>query len=117
MAKVRDKEPKTDAAVKTMQSKHKTHWILYIAIVALVIYVAITIVEQNVKIQNAKETLSLLDNKISIQKIELSELKSVADSAEKKDYDSVADYIEKVAREEMDYVKSGEVVYINIAGN
>ena len=37
--------------------------------------------------------------------------------AEKEDYDSVADYIERVAREEMDYVKSGEVVYINIAGN
>ena len=103
--------------IKTPKAKRKTHWILYIAVVALVIYVAITIVEQNVKIQNAKETLSHLDNKISIQKIELSELKSVADSAEKEDYDSVADYIERVAREEMDYVKSGEVVYINIAGN
>ncbi len=117
MAKERAKKDKAVSAVKTMTVKRKTHWVLYIAVVALIIYVAITIVEQNVKIQNAKETLSLLDNKISIQKIELSELKSVADSAEKKDYDSVADYIEKVAREEMDYVKSGEVVYINIAGN
>ncbi|MEE3404175.1 MAG: septum formation initiator family protein [Acutalibacteraceae bacterium] len=113
----KNKAQKANAAVKTQKSKRKTHWILYIAVVALVIYVAVTIVEQNVKIQNAKETLSHLDNKISIQKIELSELKSVADSAEKKDYDSVADYIEKIAREEMDYVKSGEVVYINIAGN
>ena len=117
MARINDKKGKVNEAVKTQTVRRKTHWMLYIAVVALVIYVAITIVEQNVKIQSAKEKLSTLDSKISIQKIELSELKTVADSAEKQDYDSVANYIERIAREKMDYVKSGEVVYINIAGN
>jgi cell division protein DivIC len=114
------KQKETDSPSKTVKAKKtikKTSILIYIFVVALVIYVAILIVDQNVKIRNAKETLSELKTKISIQNIELSELKSVADSVEKKDYDSVADYIEKIARENMDYVKSGEVVYINIAGN
>ena len=114
------KQKETDSPSKTVKAKKtikKTSILIYIFVVALVIYVAILIVDQNVKIRNAKETLSELKTKISIQNIELSELKSVADSVEKKDYDSVADYIEKIARENMHYVKSGEVVYINIAGN
>ncbi len=108
---------KKEKAVKTKRIKRKTNWILCIAVVAFIIYVAVTIVDQNVKIRKAKEELSDLDNRIKIQNIKLDEMKSVADAAEKNDLDSFSDYIEKIARENLDYVKSGEVVFINIAGN
>ncbi len=117
MAEKKEKTPKKRKAVRTKKARKKLNWVLYVAVVAFVLYIAVTIVDQNVKIRNAKEKLSELDNKISIQDIKLDELKNVADAAEKDDFDSFSDYIEKIAREEMDYVKSGEVVYINIAGD
>ena len=92
-------------------------WLIYVAVVAVVLYVAVYVVDQHQRIQVSRDQLSDLNNTISIQKIKLNELKGVADAAEKEDYDSFADYIERIAREQMDYVKSGEVVYINIAGN
>ncbi len=47
----------------------------------------------------------------------MEELKHFADAAENNDLDLLSDYIEKIARENLDYVKSGEVEFINIAGN
>ena len=104
-------------AVKTKRVKAKTNWILCIAVIALVIYVAVRIVDQNVRIQKAKEELSELDNYKTLQDIRMEELKHFADAAENNDLDLLSDYIEKIARENLDYVKSGEVVYINIAGD
>ena len=104
-------------AVKVKRFRKKTNWILYIAIVAFVIYIAVVIVDQNVKIKKGREELSKLDNEITLQTIKLDELKTAADAAEQEDFDSVSDYIERIARENLDYVKSGEVVFINIAGN
>lgn len=92
------------------------YWVIYVTLVAFVLFVAVKIVEQNVKIQSAREELSELNNTISIQNIKLGEQKKVADAAEKDDFDSLKDTIEKKARE-LDYVKNGEIVYINIAGD
>ena len=111
------KTEKKNKPVKTSKVRKKTNWILYIAVVAFVIYIAVTIVDQNVKIRKGREEISKLDNQVTIQGIKLDELKNVADAAEKEDFDSFSDYIERIARENLDYVKSGEVVYINIAGN
>lgn len=99
------------------KSRKKQNWILYIAVIAFSLYIVITIVNQQIQINNAKAELEELNNKISIQEIKNEELKQVADAVDNDDLDSFADYIEKIAREELDYVKSGEVVYINIAGD
>ncbi|MBQ9460814.1 MAG: septum formation initiator family protein [Clostridia bacterium] len=117
MAKKNSRSDKTKKPVRTKKSGSKVFWIIYVAIVAVVLYIAVYVVEQHQKIQISKDQLSELNNSISLQKIKLNELKNVADAAEKNDYDSFADYIERIAREQMDYVKSGEVVYINIAGD
>jgi len=116
MVKKRLETDKPSKSAKKGTSIKKTNILIYIFIVALVIYITVLLVDQNVKIQNARDTLSDLKTQKSMGDIELAELKTVADSAEKEDYDSIADYIAKMARE-MDYVKSGEVVYINTAGN
>ncbi len=109
-----EKSPKT---AKIRKPRKKLNWLLYIAVVAFVIYIAVTIVDQNVRIKNAKQELADLDDTISLQSIKIEELKGVADAVEKNDLDSYADYIERIAREDLGYVKNGEVVYINIAGD
>ncbi len=111
-----EKPKRTAKAEKPRRVRKKMNWILYIAVVALVIYIAVIIVDQNVKIQNAKEELSELDKSISLREIKLAELKDVANYAQEDNYDAFAAYIERKARE-LDYVKSGEIVYINIAGD
>ena len=88
-------------AVKTKRVKAKTNWILCIAVIALVIYVAVRIVDQNVRIQKAKEELSELDNYKTLQDIRMEELKHFADAAENNDLDLLSDYIEKIARENL----------------
>lgn len=99
------------------KSRKKCNWILYVAVIAFSLYIVVTIVDQQIQINNAKTELEELNNKISIQKIKNEELKQVADAVDSDDMDSFSDYIEKVAREDLDYVKNGEVVFINIAGD
>lgn len=113
----KQREEKKEKAVKTKRVRQKNNWVLYISLVALVIYIAVTIVDQNMRIIKAREELNSLDNEITLQHIKLDELKEVADAAEKNDLDSISEYIEKIAREILDYVKSDEVVFVNIAGN
>lgn len=105
------------ASVQTdKEPKKKTNWILWIASMALVISIAITIVNQNVKIRNAQAELEELNGIISLQEMKIDELKEVADAVEKENFDKYSDYIEKKARV-YGFTKDGEVVFINIAGD
>lgn len=101
----------------TKKTKKRRNWILIFALICFSLYVAVTIVDQQIKINNARTELSELNNTISIQKIKNTELKKVADAVDNDDLSSFSDYIERVAREDLDYVKNGEVVFVNIAGD
>ena len=48
---------------------------------------------------------------------DVEELKKVADAVEHNDEEAFSNYVEKIAREDLDYVKNGEVVFVNIAGD
>ena len=75
------------------------------------------IVDQQIKISNAKAELAQVDEIIFTQKQKNSELKKVSDAVEKNDDKAFSGYVEKIAREDLDYVKNGEVVFVNIAGD
>ena len=97
--------------------KKRRNWVLIIALIAFSLYVVVTIVDQQIRINNAKIELEELNKTISLQNIKNEELKRVADAVDSDDLGSFSDYIERVAREDLDYVKNGEVVFINIAGD
>ena len=101
---------------KEKKSRKKTNWIILIAGMAAIIYVAVTIVGQNIRIYNAKAELSVLQDKMSLEIMKAEELKKVADAVENDDFDQFDDYVEKQARLN-GFTKDGEVVYINIAGD
>lgn len=109
------KRPKKPAASGKI-TKKRTNWILWIAAMALVIYVIVTIADQNIRINNARAELAGLNEKISLQEIKIDELKEVADAVENDNFDKFNDYIEKKARLN-GFVKEDEVVYITIAGD
>ena len=110
------KHKKSEKKPREKKRRSWVYWVIYVTLVAFVLFVAVKIVEQNVKIQSAREELSELQSEINYQKINLDEQKKVADAAEKDDFDSIKDNIEKKARE-LDYVKPGEIVFYNIAGD
>ncbi len=105
------------AKTKNAGVRKRTNWILYIAVIGIIFFIIVTIIGQNIRISNARAELAELENRISLENIKIDELKNVAAYAENGNFDSFSDYIERKAREEMGYVNSGEVVFINIAGH
>ena len=104
-------------AMRTRTAKPKRNWVLYVLVLSVTLYVLFMIVDQQIKIMNANAELAVLDEKIYAQEQTNAELKKVADAVEKEDEKAFEGYIEKIAREEMDYVKNGEVVFVNTAGD
>lgn len=115
---------------KSKKPRQKVNWLLAVLIVGVTLYVSFVIVDQHVKINNARAELSKIEDQIFTQTQTNEELKKVADAVDEAkengkknsgtvdtDDDAFADYVEKIARDEFDYVKNGEVVFVNIAGD
>ena len=81
-------------------------------LVVFAFYVVITLVHQQVEIAEKKAQLDELNEEIIIQEVKNDEMKQVNEYDDSQN----AEYIERVAREEFDYSKQGERVFINIAG-
>ncbi len=86
--------------------------VISVVLIVFAFYVVFTLVNQQVEIARKKELLDHLNEEIVIQEVKNDEMKQVNEFD-----DSENDaYIERVAREEFDYSKQGERVFINVAG-
>ena len=82
------------------------------ALAIFTLYAVVTLVNQQLKIAEKKEELSQIQNESFLQEVKNDELNEIYNlDGEENDA-----YIERVAREEFDYSKQGERVFINIAG-
>ena len=95
------------------QKKRKKSIMLRLAVLAFVAYIVVTLVNQQVQISEKKAQLQSMNEQIRVQEIQNEDLKRVVNAGEGEN----EDYIERVAREGLDYAKPGERVFINIAGN
>ena len=98
------------------RNKKKTRLLyipLCIAIFAFVVFSAFTLITQSNEITKQRAVLDDLNKQIEITEIEIKELKDI------KNYkgEELDDYIENIAREDLNYLKNGERVFINVAGN
>lgn len=84
-----------------------------IAVFAFVVFSAFTLITQNSEITKQRAVLDDLKKQIEITEIEIKELKDI------KNYkgEELDDYIENIAREDLNYLKNGERVFINVSGN
>ena len=99
--------------VKPKRNKSKKFILLYVAGFAFVIYAAFMIISQSIDINEKRSELQSLRDELEIVEIEndyLSEIKGYSG-------DELNEYIENIAREDLDYVKNGERVFINISGD
>lgn len=93
--------------------KKKSFILLYVAIFAFAVYAVITLVNQYIEISDKKQQLAELKNQISVQEIKNEDIEKV------KNYtgEELDEYIEKIAREELEYIGQGERVFVNISGD
>lgn len=98
--------------VKLPKVKKKSYILLYVAIFAFAVYAVITLVNQYVEISDKKQQLAELNNQILVQEIKNEDIEKV------KNYtgEELDEYIEKIAREELEYIGQGERVFVNISG-
>lgn len=98
--------------IKRPKKKRNVSIVLSLSLIMFAFYAVFTLVNQQMEIAKKKEELEQLQNNIMIQEVKNDEIKQVYQL----DDDENDAYIERVAREEFDYSKQGERVFINIAG-
>ena len=99
--------------VKLPKVKKKSYILLYVAVFAFAVYAVITLVNQYIEISDKKQQLAELNDQISVQEIKNEDIEKV------KNYtgEELDEYIEKIAREELEYIGQGERVFVNISGD
>lgn len=99
--------------VKRIKPKRSIYLVLMLAIVGLIAYASAVLIQQQVNIKEKEQELERIEAQIVVQNIKNDEIKRVYDSTDEEN----REYIERIAREEYDYAKIGERIFVNIAGD
>ena len=95
------------------RKKQRGSLLLKLAIFAFAAYIVFALVNQQVQISEKSQQLADLQEQVEIQKIKNEDMKHALNA----DEEETKEYIERVAREDLDYAKPGERVFVNIAGD
>lgn len=96
----------------TKKTKKKRNIIFGVLLVLFAAYAVVTLISQQVQINQKQSELSELEDKIIIQEVKNGEVEQVYNSSDKEN----EEYIKKIARDELGYAEPDERVFINIAG-
>lgn len=91
--------------------KRKKSIILELAVVAVAVYFVASYVQVQVQINQASQKCDEISAVYDEQQLENKELQRLLDSG------SEEEYIERIAREQLGYVKPDEKVFYDVAGN
>lgn len=97
------------AADRMRKKKKGLFW--RIAALCVLLYVAVSFVQLQVELNEKRGELALLEQQVEDQLLENQELRSLLDMRQDEKY------IERVARDRLDYAYPDEKVYIDISGN
>lgn len=92
--------------------KTKKSFFLRLAIFVFICYIAVTLVNQQMQLSEKRKALDDLNQAIKVQELQNDQLQGVLNSK-----DGNQEYIERIARGDLDLATPGERVFINIAGN
>ncbi len=99
---------------KTNKSSSNFRYILLCFVVLFfVVYAVVTLVGLYSEIGDKKNELQQINNKITIQEIKNTEMDKLYNSSD----EEFSEYIEQIAREDLDYIKQGERVFVNVSGD
>ena len=84
-----------------------------LVLVVFAVYAVVTLLNQHIEILEKHQTLSDLETDIMVQEIKIEEIQNVKNYSDEEN----AEYMEQIARSELDYVKNGERVFVNVTGS
>lgn len=87
--------------------------LLTLAAFAFVIYSMVSLIGINAQIREKRAQLDEIREQILVQEIKNEEMSRTYNLSE----EERSDYIEQIARDDLDYVKKGERVFVNISGD
>lgn len=91
--------------------KKKRSLFLRILTLGVLVYVAVSFIQLQVELNQKRGELAMLEKQVEDQLLENQELRSLLDMRQDEKY------IERVARDRLDYAYPDEKVYIDISGN
>ena len=87
--------------------------LISVAAVAFLIYSMVSIIGIQSQIRERKKELDELKEEITVQEIKNEDMQKLYDSTGS-DFSALA---EQIARDDLDYVKEGERVFVNVSGD
>ncbi|MBQ6153016.1 MAG: septum formation initiator family protein [Ruminococcus sp.] len=113
-----EQEPELEASTSSEEQEPKSNRrflfiLFYIAVFAFAIYAAITLIGLHSQIAEKRAELEEIQGEITVQEIKNDEIGKMYNYTD----DEFADYVERIARDDLDFVKSGERVFVNVSGD
>lgn len=105
-------EPVVEEVKPQKRKRSKKFLLLYVAAFAFLVYASFTIIKQGTEIAETREKKAKIEQQIELYDIKIEE----QEQTKKLKGEDLSKYIEKIAREDLDYVKDGERVFMTIAG-
>ena len=87
--------------------------LITIAAVAFAVYAVISLASIHAQINERRRELEEIRDEITVQEIKNEEMNKTYSLSDQER----SDYLEQIARDELDYVKEGERVFVNVAGD
>ena len=94
------------------KKRNKKFLLLYLALAAFLVYASFTIINQSIQIQEKKDEYQKLEEQKAILEIKIEDLKKIKNLKDSE----LRKYYENIAREDLDYIKNGERVFVNVSG-
>jgi cell division protein FtsB len=95
------------------RKKSKNSILLKTAVFSFAVYIIFALVDQQIQITQKRQELATVNQKIATQQIKNEDIKHALNNGVNEN----KDYIERVARENLNLAKPGERVFVNVAGN
>lgn len=87
--------------------------VLCVVVLIFAVYSVVTLVDLYSQIGEKKSELDSINDEITIQEIKNEEINDLYNSSD----EEFSKYVEQIAREDLDYIKQGERVFVNVAGD
>ncbi|MBQ7965349.1 MAG: septum formation initiator family protein [Ruminococcus sp.] len=87
--------------------------VLCVVVLVFAVYSVVTLIDLYSQIGEKKSELDTLNDEIAIQEIKNEEMNDLYNSSD----EEFSKYVEEIAREDLDYIKDGERVFVNISGD
>ena len=93
------------------KSRHKGLMLLRVAVVAVVLYASVSLIDMQINLTARRRQVSELEHRVEVQRIANKELERQLMQGQDQEY------IERIARERLGFISPDETVFIDVSGN